>query len=122
MMASGAATKMTRKYMICWMELKFVQPFSAGHSKDAYCSPAEMAFGKTSQLVGTMRAQCPVTNSRTMKIRPLSIQNRSSEVWSQRLMLIFLPPFLGCQTAGGFCWVRTRSPDCRIRAMNRKFR
>ena len=72
-------------------------------------------MGNTSQLVGTMRIHCPVTNSSTTNTTPLRIQNRSSPWWNQIVRLVLpLGLFLGAQnTAGRFSW-RIVRPDRMI--------
>ena len=57
---------------------------------EAYCRAADSAFGKTSQLVGTIRIHWPVTNSRIKKITPLSTHSVSNEKWMRWFIEIFL--------------------------------
>ncbi len=89
------------------------QPSWVGQFNEAYWSVADTAFGITSQLVGTMRTQRPVTNSSTTKMTPLASHSTSRLRWNQSAMLTLPRPFFdqaGVQNiVGRFC-VRTCQP------------
>ena len=92
------------------------QPFSVGQSSDTYCRPALIAFGNTAQQVGTIFIHCPVANSSTMKITPLTIHRMSSDWWNHRFRLILRLRVVarGDQNTVGRFSVRTCSPERMI--------
>jgi hypothetical protein len=70
--------------LCCCRPLKCPHGSGGGKFNDAYWIAVDSALRKTSQVSGTRRCHCSLTNSRTKKAMPLIVHGRLTEKCHQR--------------------------------------